>query len=56
MKIVRVPAGPGFRMDVAAVEKKITRNTMFVVASAPDYPHGMADPIAELGALALKKK
>ncbi|HUX40596.1 MAG TPA: aspartate aminotransferase family protein [Rectinemataceae bacterium] len=56
VKIVRVPVGPDFRMDVAAVEKKITRNTVLVVASAPDYPHGMVDPIAELGALALKKK
>ncbi|HUX38368.1 MAG TPA: aminotransferase class V-fold PLP-dependent enzyme, partial [Rectinemataceae bacterium] len=56
LKIVRVPVGPDFRMDVEAVKRKISRNTVLIVASAPDYPHGMIDPIEELGALALSKK
>ncbi len=56
VKIVRAPVGPDFRMDAAAVEKKITKNTILIVASAPDYPHGMVDPIAELGELAARRK
>jgi glutamate/tyrosine decarboxylase-like PLP-dependent enzyme len=55
VKMVRVPVDREFRMDAEAVRRKITGNTVLVVASAPDYPHGMIDPISELGALAFKK-
>jgi glutamate/tyrosine decarboxylase-like PLP-dependent enzyme len=52
VKLVHVPLDSSFRMDVEAVKKKINRNTVLIVASAPDYPHGMVDPIGEIGALA----
>jgi len=52
---IRVPVGPDFRMDVEGVRKKINRHTILIVASAPDYPHGMIDPIEALGALAQEK-
>ncbi len=55
VKMVRVPVGKGLRMDPEAVRRKISRNTILIVASAPDYPHGMMDPIEELGALAEEK-
>ena len=31
----------------------INRNTILIVGSAPQYPHGVMDPIAALGKLAL---
>jgi glutamate/tyrosine decarboxylase-like PLP-dependent enzyme len=52
VKLVKVPVGPDFRADVAAMAKKIGRNTIGIAASAPQYPHGVVDPIAELGAIA----
>jgi glutamate/tyrosine decarboxylase-like PLP-dependent enzyme len=45
--------------DYRAVPKKISKaigaNTVLVVASAPQYPHGTIDPIAEIGAIAEKR-
>jgi sphinganine-1-phosphate aldolase len=55
VKMVHVPVGKDLRMDPAAVARRINRNTVLIVASAPDYPHGMIDPIEELGELARAK-
>jgi len=52
IRLVRVPVGADFRVDVAAVRRAITRNTIALVGSAPSFPHGVIDPIAELAALA----
>jgi sphinganine-1-phosphate aldolase len=41
-----------FRVDVKHVERLITPRTALIVGSAPPYPHGVMDPIAELAALA----
>lgn len=56
LKPVVVPLDKNHRMDVEAARKRIGRNTALVVASAPDYPHGLVDPIEELGRVALEKK
>ena len=52
VKVVPVPVGKDLRLDPEETARKINRNTILIVASAPDYPHGMIDPIEELGALA----
>ena len=52
MKIVRTPVGPDMRADVAALAEALTPNTAVIVGSAPPYPHGIVDPIAELSELA----
>ena len=52
----RISLREDFRVDVAAVEKAITENTILMVGSAPAYPHGVIDPIAELAAIAQKKE
>ncbi|MEZ4642124.1 MAG: aspartate aminotransferase family protein [Chloroflexota bacterium] len=49
---VRTPVGADLRADVTAVTQAITPNTILIVGSAPSYPHGVVDPIAELAALA----
>jgi glutamate/tyrosine decarboxylase-like PLP-dependent enzyme len=51
VKMRWVPAGPDFRADVEAMGRALSRNTILVVASAPQYPQGVVDPIEELGAL-----
>lgn len=52
IRLVRVPVGADFRADVAAARRAITRNTIALVGSAPSFPHGVIDPIAELAGLA----
>ncbi len=52
IKLVQIPVGTDFRADVQATAKAITTNTIALVGSAPSFPHGVIDPIAELAALA----
>jgi glutamate/tyrosine decarboxylase-like PLP-dependent enzyme len=44
------------RGDVKEMGRLIGRNTILVAASAPQYPHGVVDPIAAIGAICAKKK
>lgn len=44
------------RVDLKSVKKLIGRNTILVMGSAPQYPHGVIDPISDLSELCLKKK
>ncbi len=48
----KVPVGEDFRADVDAMAAQINTNTVLVVGSAPQYPHGVIDPIPELAAAA----
>jgi len=50
--VVRIPVGDDFRADVATTEKAITDNTIVLVGSAPQFPHGVIDPIEQLSELA----
>ncbi|KAL6529354.1 Dihydrosphingosine phosphate lyase [Orobanche gracilis] len=52
IKLWRVCVGQDFRADVKAIERHINRNTILIVGSAPGFPHGILDPIEELGELA----
>jgi glutamate/tyrosine decarboxylase-like PLP-dependent enzyme len=54
VRLVKVDVGDDYRVNVRAMEKAITRRTIAIVGSAPQYPHGVVDPIAELGAIALR--
>lgn len=51
---VYVPLRADFRADVEAMKRAITDQTILLVASAPSYPHGVVDPITEIGELAQK--
>ena len=50
--IIHVPVGEDYRADIAATEQAITDRTIVVVGSAPQFPYGLVDPIAELSELA----
>ena len=52
VKVRRMPLVPDYGVDTAAVEKAINKNTVMILGSAPEYPHGIIDPIARLGELA----
>jgi sphinganine-1-phosphate aldolase len=52
IKTIHIPVDENFRADVNAAKKAITANTIVIVGSAPSFPHGAIDPIAELSELA----
>ncbi|KAL6294228.1 hypothetical protein ACE6H2_002370 [Prunus campanulata] len=52
IKLWRVPVNKEFQADVKAIRRYINRNTVLIVGSAPGFPHGIIDPIEELGQLA----
>ncbi|HKZ70657.1 MAG TPA: aspartate aminotransferase family protein [Anaerolineales bacterium] len=55
MKIVRVPVDASCRADMSAVKRALNRNTVAIVGSAPGFPHGVIDPIAEMSELARQR-
>ncbi len=55
VELKKVPVGDDLRANVRAMEKAIGWRTIGLAASAPQYPHGVIDPIAELGQLAQRK-
>jgi sphinganine-1-phosphate aldolase len=52
MPIVSVPVTADWTIDLDAMAAAIDDRTVLVVASAPQYPQGVVDPIAEVAALA----
>ena len=56
VKIRRAPLAENYGVNVDAVERLINKNTVMILGSAPEYPHGIIDPIEELGKVAEKHK
>lgn len=52
IKVWRVPVNKDFQADVKGIRRYINKNTILIVGSAPGFPHGIIDPIEELGELA----
>jgi sphinganine-1-phosphate aldolase len=55
IKMVRIPVDQNYRADIRAAARAVTRRTVVMVGSAPSFPHGMVDPIAELSELARQR-
>lgn len=55
IRLKKIPVDSSFRADVQAARRAITRNTIALIGSAPAFPHGTLDPIAELSGLALER-
>ena len=51
LEVVRTPLHADYRADVAAMEARICSRTIMVVGSAPQFGHGVVDPIEEIAAL-----
>jgi glutamate/tyrosine decarboxylase-like PLP-dependent enzyme len=55
IRLIKVPVDAKTGMaDVKVMARKINKNTIALVGSAPNYPTGTIDPIEELSKLALK--
>jgi len=55
VKIRLVPLTSDFTPNLKKLKRMINRNTVMILGSAPEYPHGTIDPIEEMGAIAQKK-
>lgn len=53
--LVACPA-PTYKVDLRSVARLINSNTILLVGSAPNFPHGIIDDIPNLSRLALRKK
>ncbi|MCJ1253406.1 hypothetical protein MMC24_001217 [Lignoscripta atroalba] len=53
--LVACPA-PTYRAHIPSISRLINSNTILLVGSAPNFPHGIIDDISALSRLALKRK
>ncbi|KAI9931300.1 hypothetical protein ASPWEDRAFT_34126 [Aspergillus wentii DTO 134E9] len=57
IKLHRVPCpAPEYKADIAAMRRLINPNTVLLVGSAPNFPHGIVDDIPALSRLATLHK
>ena len=57
IKCIKIPLNKkDYKVDLKLVEKNISKNTICLVGSFPNYPHAIADDIESLSKLALKYK
>ncbi len=52
VEAVRIPVGADYRADPRAMEAAIDSHTVLLVASAPSYPQGVIDPVADIAGIA----
>lgn len=55
VQVRRVPVGADYRADVDAMAGAIDGGTVQLVASTPNYTHGVLDPVPRLAAVALAR-
>lgn len=56
VKVVLTPVGPDKRADVDSMRMALTSDTIMLAGSAPCFPHGVIDPIGEIGKLAIERE
>ena len=54
IRVRRIPVNAEYKADVIKIKKAICSRTIAVIASAITFPHGVIDPIEEIGILAKK--
>lgn len=55
MQLVPCPA-PSYQVDTRRVARLVNANTVLIVGSAPNFPHGIIDDIAALSKIALRRR
>ena len=55
LRLRLVPVGKDLRVNVAAMARAAGHRTALLVASAPQYPHGVIDPVEEVAAIGRKR-
>jgi sphinganine-1-phosphate aldolase len=53
IKLLKAPLRDDFKADVDWIRRHVTKNTVAIVGSAPNYAHGLIDPIEELAQIAM---
>ncbi|KAM6104851.1 LOW QUALITY PROTEIN: sphingosine-1-phosphate lyase 1 [Pterocles gutturalis] len=56
LKLIHIPLTRAMEVDVQAMRRAISKNTAMLVCSAPQFPHGIMDPIEEVAELAVRYK
>ncbi|KAL7753405.1 Dihydrosphingosine phosphate lyase [Sorochytrium milnesiophthora] len=57
IKLVQIPVDPKtYQMDLKLAAKAVTKNTVMLAGSTPNFPHGIMDDIEGLAAIARKHK
>ncbi|XP_017279775.1 sphingosine-1-phosphate lyase 1 isoform X2 [Kryptolebias marmoratus] len=55
MRLVHIPLDKKtMKVDVKAMRRAISKNTAMLVCSAPQFPHGIMDPVEEVAKLAVR--
>lgn len=54
IKPVKIPIGNDFKPNMKNLRRAINSNTIVIIGSAPNFPHGLIDPIEEMSELARK--
>jgi glutamate/tyrosine decarboxylase-like PLP-dependent enzyme len=52
LKTVTMPLSENCQADLTHLPELISKNTILIAGSAPSYPHGIVDPIEEMGQFA----
>ena len=55
IKTKRIPVDENLQANIKAVKKATNGNTICIIGSAPNFPHGIVDPIEELSEIALAR-
>ncbi|XP_063237061.1 sphingosine-1-phosphate lyase [Bacillus rossius redtenbacheri] len=57
IRITHVPVDPEtYKVDVGAMRRAVSRNTILLVGSTPNFPYGTMDDIEAVAALGLRKR
>ena len=56
LKPIHIPVAMDFRANIDAMKQAISPRTAIIIGSAPSYPHGVVDPIAEMAQIALEEE
>lgn len=57
IKLIKIPVHQGtFQVYLNKLEQAINSNTIMIVGSAPQFPHGIVDPIEQMSDIAVKYK
>lgn len=56
VRLTKIAVDDDQRVDVGALARAIGRQTIAVVVSAPQYAHGVIDPVAEVAAVCVRKR
>jgi sphinganine-1-phosphate aldolase len=55
VELRRIRLAPDFRVDMNAMTDAIDDNVIMLVGSAPQFPHGVFDPIADIASIAASR-